>query len=172
MNSPERVDAGADARFVRFTEARSSLDIRCRLLDAAAPVNADLLWELAGLDRRYPAIHAMWTGPEISVPIAGNDVLPSRNLGAVSTENATSYPRAGDIVLVCAPQGTWKEGPPFDLIDIGLFYAEGARLLMPMGWIMGSVCARIVDEDVANAAVACAAIRHNGACELHLSRCD
>jgi len=163
-------DAGE--RFVRLTEARSGLDARCRLLDAAAPVNAALLWELAGLDRSYAAIHAMWTGPEISVPIAGNHELPGRDLAAVPAENATSYPRAGDIVLVCAPEGTWREGPPFDLIDIGLFYGDGARLLMPMGWVMGSVCAQIVASDLAAAAAACATIRRNGACELHLSRCD
>ena len=162
--------AGAAERIVRFTEARSGLDIRCRLLDAQARANAALLWDLAGLDIAHNAIHAMWTGPEISVPIAGDVVLPGCDVGAVPQENATSYPQAGDIALVCAPNGTWRDGPPFDLIDIGLFYAPGGRLLMPMGWIMGSVCARILDEDMAAAVEGCKTIRRNGACELRLSR--
>lgn len=171
-SNQESLITPARARLVRFSETRSGLDARALLLDAQAPAHAGLLWELAGLDRPHAAVHAMWTGPEISVPIAGNEVLPGRAIDAMPQENATSFPAGGDIALVCARQGTWKDGPPFDLIDIGLFYADGGRLLMPMGWIMASICARIVPEDREAAAAACRTIRRNGACDLRLSRCD
>lgn len=157
-------------RIVRLSEPRSGLDARCRLLSMAAPVNAALLWDLAGLDRAHDAIHAMWTGPEISVPIDGRAVLPGQDVGAVRPENATSHPLAGDIALVCAPQGSWRDGPPFDLVDVGIFYGAGGRMLMPMGWIMASICARIVDEDLSAAAAACGVIRRNGACAIRISR--
>jgi hypothetical protein len=47
-----------------------------------------------------------------------------------------------------------------------LFYARGARLLMPMGWIQASVCARVVSEDLAAVRSACQSIRQRGACRL------
>ncbi len=163
-------EAPATARIVRLSEPASGLDARCQLLDSLAPVHAALLWDLAGLEQSHNAIHAMWTGPEISVPINGGTVLPAVDLGIIKPENATSHPKAGDIALVCAPHGTWSDGPPFDLVDVGLFYGHGGRLLMPMGWIMASVCARILDEDLAAVTEACGRIRRNGACAIRISR--
>jgi hypothetical protein len=168
-------DSGAGvspmSRHIRFSEPLSGLDARCVLLDEQTPATAELLWDIAGLNRAHAAIHAMWTGPEISVPISANAVLPGRDVGQILLENATSYPQAGEIALVCARRNTWMGAPPFDLMDVGLFYDKGGRLLMPMGWIMGNICARIVDEDLAATADACCAIRRNGACQVHLSRC-
>jgi hypothetical protein len=157
-------------RTVLFTEERSGLRARATLLDALAPASAALLWDLAGRGPSFSAIHAMWTGPEISLPIDGAKALPGHDLRAVPVENATSFPQAGDIALVCAPRGTWRDGPPFDLVDVGLFYAAGGRLLMPMGWIMANICARIVDEDLVAAAAACRAIRTTGACAITITR--
>ncbi|WP_420138342.1 DUF3830 family protein [Sphingomonas sp.] len=157
-------------RTVLFSEAQSGLHARATLLDTLAPASAGLLWDLAGTGLSFSAIHAMWTGPEISLPIDGAKALPGQDLRAISVENATSYPQAGDIALVCAPRGTWRDGPSFDLVDVGLFYAAGGRLLMPMGWIMANICARIVDEDLAAAAAACRTIRINGGCAITITR--
>lgn len=157
-------------RTVLFSDARSGLRARATLLDALAPASAALLWDLAGAGLSFPAMHAMWTGPEISLPIDGAKVLPGHDLHAVPAENTTSFPNAGDVALVCAPRGTWRDGPPYDLVDVGLFYAAGGRLLMPMGWIMANICARIVDEDQAAAAAACRAIRSSGACAITITR--
>ncbi|MXO64950.1 DUF3830 family protein [Altericroceibacterium endophyticum] len=157
-------------RIVTFAEEQSGLNVRAELLDSAAPNNAQLLWDLAASGSAFNAVHAMWTGPEISIPIDGAAALPAYNMGDIPSENATSYPRAGDIALVCAPQGTWRDGPPFDLLDVGVFYGDGGRLLMPMGWIMGSVCARVLDEDREKLAQGCSAIRRNGNCSISISR--
>jgi Protein of unknown function (DUF3830) len=81
-------------------------------------------------------------------------------------ENATSYPDEGEIVVIYAPANTWKGQPPFGFLDVGIFYGRGARLLMPMGWIQGSVCGRIAGEDLAALRVACQSIRRRGACRL------
>jgi hypothetical protein len=157
------------SRTILLSEPRSGLNARAVLFDDLAPASAALLWSLAGTDTPFPALHAMWTGPEISVPIDGGQALPGQDL-TLPPENATSYPLAGDIALVSAPRGTWRDGPPFHLVDVGLFYAPGGRMLMPMGWIMANIAARIVAADLSAAADACRAIRRSGACDIRLSR--
>lgn len=157
-------------RTIRIGEQRSGLDCRIELLDHLAPRGAEALWSLAGAGGSHFAQHAMWTGPEISCPILGNRFPDATVFDAIPLENATSFPAAGDIVTVYAPKGTWTGQPPADFFDVGLFYGEGARLLMPMGWIMGSVSGRVVAEDMAAFRTGCAAIRRGGACELEFSR--
>ena len=53
------------------------------------------------------------------------------------------------------------------MFDIGLFYGPGARLLFPIGWLAGSVVAKV--RDVAALAEACGRIRRSGACDVTFS---
>lgn len=112
----------------------------------------------------------MWTGPEISCPVPSAQFPDRRLFDAMPLENATTYPAAGEIATVFAPRGQWKGMPDMDVFDIGLFYGDGARLLMPMGWIMASVAARVVPEDLAKFQAGCQAIRRGGVCELEFDR--
>lgn len=157
-------------RFIRITESRSGLDCRVELLDEQAPRGAAALWSLAGATTAHFAQHAMWTGPEISCPILGGAFPEADVFDGIPLENATSFPAAGEIVTVYAPKGSWKGQPAADFFDVGLFYGDGARLLMPMGWIMGSVSGRVVADDMEAFQKACAAIRRNGVCELEFLR--
>jgi hypothetical protein len=156
---------------ILIREPRSSLQARFELLDAAAPQSADVLWGLSGFDGAHDAIHAMWTGPEISCPIAVAKLPLSIDVAGVPTENATSFPAAGDLVLVPLPAGRWKGTGAADIVDLGFFYDGGGRLLMPMGWVTGNVCARVVPEDMSGLQAACRKIRAQGACQISLSRC-
>jgi hypothetical protein len=153
-------------RHIRVKEMDCALDVRMLLLDDLAPRWAEALWQIAGVGGVHDAIHAIWTGPEISCPIAEANLAESARLAGVPPENATSYPEEGDIAVVYAPTNTWKGQPPFAFFDVGLFYGRGARLLMPMGWIQASVCARIVSDDLTSFQSACQAIRRRGACRL------
>lgn len=153
-------------RIIRLVEPKSGLSARCRLLDEAAPVSAQFIWDLAERKAGFEAMHAIWTGPEISVPMPAATLPAGIAHPAVPAENATSYPDAGDIVLAYLPAGSTKDLPPGDFYDIGLFYGRGGRLMMPFGWIQANVCARILDEDLAKAQADCRAIRRNGACNL------
>ncbi|MAF62217.1 MULTISPECIES: DUF3830 family protein [Pseudomonadota] len=155
-------------RIIKLVEPQSGLSARCRLLDDAAPVSAAFLWELAERKAGFEAMHAIWTGPEISVPMPASTLPQGMAQPAIPAENATSYPEAGDIVLAYLAAGSTKGLPPGDFYDIGLFYGSGGRLLMPFGWIQANVCARILDEDLAKAQADCRAIRRNGACTLSL----
>lgn len=153
-------------RHIRIRESDSALDARVLLLDDLAPRSSDALWQIAAAGGAHEAIHAMWTGPEISCPIPAASLPPRLDLGNLPLENATSYPEEGDIAVVYAPANTWKGQPPFGFFDVGVFYGRGARLLMPMGWIQASICGRIVGEDMAAVRTACQAIRRRGACTL------
>lgn len=157
-------------RVIRIKESGSGLDCRVELLDAAAPRGAAALWSLAGAEGTHFAQHAMWTGPEISCPILADRFPEADVFDGIPLENATSFPAAGEIVTVYAPKGSWKGQPPADFFDVGLFYGDGARLLMPMGWIMGSVAGRVVAEDMDAFRTGCAAIRRSGVCQLEFVR--
>ena len=153
-------------RHIRIRESQSGLDARVLLLDDLAPRSSETLWQIAGTGGAHEAIHAMWTGPEISCPIPAANLPAQVDLSDLPLENATSYPEEGEIAVGYAPANTWKGQPPFGFFDVGVFYGRGARLLMPMGWIQASVCGRVVSEDLAAVRTACQSIRRRGACTL------
>jgi hypothetical protein len=153
-------------RLVRFTEPVCGLSVRCQLLDDKAPVSCQFLWDLAERRATFDAIHAIWTGPEISVPMPSGILPDDMPRPVIPEENATSFPDQGEIVLAYLAAGSTKGLPPGDFYDIGLFYASGGRLMMPFGWIKANVCARILDEDLAKAQVDFRNIRRGGACDL------
>jgi hypothetical protein len=156
-------------RQIRLTEPGAGLDCRLTLLDEKAPRAAEALWALAGTGGAFDAIHAMWTGPEISCPVPASAFPPGAAPDGALLENATSFPEAGEIAVVWAPENSFK-GQPFAFFDIGLFYGPGARLFMPMGWVMASVCANIAPEDFEAYRAGCTAIRRSGACRLTFSQ--
>jgi hypothetical protein len=158
-------------RQILIREPRSGLQARFELLDAAAPQSAEVLWTLSSVDRAHDAIHAMWTGPEISCPIAVAGLPVAVDTAAVPVENATTFPAAGELILVPLPAGRWKGTGTADIVDLGVFYDGGGRLLMPMGWITGNVCARVVPEDLSALQAGCRKIRAHGACQLSMSHC-
>jgi hypothetical protein len=123
------------------------------------------LWALAGAGGAHDAIHAMWTGPEISCPVPATSFPPGALPHGVTAQNATSFPEAGDIAVVWAPENSFK-GQTFAFFDVGLFYGPGGRLYMPNGWIMASVCAQVAKEDFEAYRAGCMAIRRSGACRL------
>lgn len=157
-------------RHILLSEPRSKLSARCELLDEAAPRSAAFLWALAGTEDGYKAIHAMWTGPEISCPLPAASLPDDLGRGNLPQENATSFPEAGDIVVAFAVAGSLKGLPPGNFFDVGLFYGAGGRLFMPFGWLMGNVAARIVEADLPAAQEACKTIRESGTCRLKFGR--
>src|ERR1700678_2427995 len=95
-------------RHIRIREPDSGLDARVFLLDDLAPRSAQALWQIAGAGGAQEAIHAMWTGPEISCPIPEAKLPAALDLSPLVPENATSYPDEGDIAVVYAPLNSWK----------------------------------------------------------------
>lgn len=155
-------------RQILLKEPVSNLSVRCNLLDEKAPLSAEFIWQLAQRKLSFDALHAIWTGPELSCPLPAS-VLPSdMTKSTIPAENATSFPSCGDLVLASLASRSVKGLPPGNFFDIGVFYGDGARMLMPFGWIMVNVCATIVPEDLAQAKSSMKAIQRNGACKLFL----
>lgn len=153
-------------RHIRLVEPRSGLSARCELLDALAPASCAFLRALAERRASFEAMHAIWTGPEISVPMPQAMLPAAVEAAAIPEENATTYPDAGDIVLAYLAAGSIKGLPPGAFYDLGLFYGGGGRLLMPFGWLRANVAARILADDLAKAQADCRTIRRNGACTI------
>lgn len=152
---------------IRIREERSGLSIVATLIEDRAPANAAFLWDFFAAPRVIPAIHAMWTGPEISAPVPDAELTDAQRAAGLPLEHATIMPQPGDVVLTYLPPRVWGGGPA-PVFDIGLFYGAGARLLFPIGWQPGSIAARILD--VASLAAACGRIRQSGACTLIFER--
>jgi hypothetical protein len=155
-------------RFIRIRETPSGLDASFRLLETETPSSSAFLWGFLEQPRRVKAIHAMWTGPEISCPVPAT-MVEDRLRRPIPQENVTIMPLAGDFVLVYVPPFR-SRGNPDPVYDLGVFYAPGGRMLFPAGWVAGNVVARCAPEAVAALAAACAAIRENGACTVEFSR--
>jgi hypothetical protein len=153
------------AQAIRISEPGSGLDVMAALEVGRAPGSAEFLTSWLGLPREVPAIHAIWTGPEISCPIPSPQV-PERWRGAPPpVENGTMLPAAGDVVLAHVPPRLWG-GAEDELFDLGLFYAPGGRLLLPIGWVTASLVARVPASAHEAMGIACGSIRRSGACVL------
>ncbi len=159
------------SRRIIFTEERSGLAAQAVLLDDVAPANAGFLWDYLERPRTIPSMHAMWTGPEISCPVPDADITPEWRDWVPPVENGTMFPAAGDVVLAHVPPRMWG-GVPHPIFDIGLFYAPGGRLLLPVGWVVGSLCAQVQHEDLAALKAACTTIRRNGVCTIEAARVE
>ncbi|WP_269714744.1 DUF3830 family protein [Caulobacter sp. NIBR2454] len=157
-------------RAVRISEARSGLSARFELLDQLAPQSCAALWALAQDATPREALHAMWTGPELSCPLAAGDLPAAIDVTALTLENAVRHPNAGELVLTVFDPGPIGPARPFvdGGLDLGIFYGDGGRLLFPVGWIEGSLCARVSPEDLDGLASAARLIRRQGVCELQL----
>lgn len=154
---------------IAFADPASGLSATAELLGDKAPVNAAFLWELLASPCAVPSLHAIWTGPEISCPVPDAALTAGQRETTLPLENATIHPQPGDVVLVRLPSHMWG-GMPTPLVDIGLFYGPGARLLLPVGWLAGSVVARVAPSDLPDFAAACGRIRRTGACTITFSR--
>ena len=156
-------------RAIRIQEDRSGLDVTAHLLADAAPANAGFLWDFLATPRDIPALHAMWTGPEISAPIPDSMLQDKQRAEGLPQENATVMPQPGELVLAYLPARVWGggEAPVFDL---GLFYGPHGRLFFPIGWHAGSVVARVGHDQLPALAEACKRIRAGGACTLRFAR--
>ena len=152
---------------IRIREDRSGLSAVATLIEDRAPAHAGFLRDFFGTPRSIPAIHAMWTGPEISAPVPDAMLTAAQRAAGLPLENATIMPQPGEVVLTFLPPRVWGGGAA-PVFDIGLFYGPGARLLFPIGWQPGSVCARIAD--VPALAAACGRIRQSGVCTLLFER--
>jgi len=155
-------------RQIEFLHERLGKHIRCTLLDDLAPRSCAFLWSLASSGAQFSVNHAMWTGPELSFPLPSCALQANVDRTPVPQENATAFPRAGDVVVAWLAAGTVRGLPSGDFFDVGIFYDEGGRLLMPFGWLQANVAARIVVGDLPLAQEMARDIRQHGGCTFRI----
>lgn len=161
-----------EVRRILISEPRSGLAVPFVLLDQDAPFACEALWRLAAASRSWAGLHAMWTGPEISCPIAREHLPEGIDLSAWPHENETSHPGAGDLVLTPIAAGPPSPTTPFlrGGLDLGLFYGPDGRLFFPAGWLQGTVCAKIDPAHAKALTHGARLIRQSGACQLTIEQ--
>jgi len=141
--------------------------VRARLLDELAPRTCDAIWELAALAPELLAVHAAFTGRELSVRIPVDLANRVEMLLALPPENQTLFPIPGDFIWSQLPPYAWT-GIKEPLYDLGIFYGRDSRLLLPVGWLAGNRFAEILADDLPALAALSAQTQMEGAKRLVL----
>jgi hypothetical protein len=141
---------------------------QARLLDELAPRTCAVIWELAGLAPQLVAVHAAFTGRELSVRIPAELALQAGD-PKVPPENQTLFPIPGDLIWAQLPPYAWS-GVTEPLYDLGIFYGRDSRLLLPVGWVAGNRFAEILPNHLPALARLAARTQMEGAKRLILRR--
>src|ERR1700754_3043492 len=109
-------------REILFREQRSGLSARAAVRPERTPQSCEFLGDLlSGGPVAIPAVHGMWTGPEISCPLPESGIPAGWQHAWLAPENATMFPAAGDVILTFTPAFTWG-GTPHPIFSLALFY--------------------------------------------------
>jgi hypothetical protein len=135
------------------------------LLEDRAPQTSAYIWELLQHPLELEAVHAMFTGRELSVniPYEGCEnglVLPR--------ENQTMFPLPGDLIWNAYAAYEWQ-GIPHPVYDFGIFYGRESRILLPAGW-RPSNCFGTITENLEAFASVCAKCQREGVKRIRLER--
>jgi hypothetical protein len=125
------------------------VELRAELTQALAPESCALLARALERPLSCTARHAIWTGPEISMPLP--TCQQTEPLAQHPAEALSVFPQPGDLLLTALPPHAWP-GQAGALIDLGLFYGPQGRCFFPLGWLAGTLVARLLPEDLAAAA--------------------
>lgn len=153
-------------RKIKMTFVDESVSAIAVLLDDKAPRTAQMIWDV--LDKPFEgyAIHAMFTGRELSFGLPC-DRVPDEALG-IPPENQTVFPIPGDLIWNGYYPYQWQ-GVPNPVYDFGIFYGRDSRLLLPVGWRPSNHFGCIV-ENLSEFASVCARCQTEGKKLLRLER--
>jgi hypothetical protein len=116
------------------------------MLDELAPETCAAMRRLADAKLELVAVHAAFTGRELSIRIPAEVASTVRGL-ATPPENQTLFPIPGDVLWSHLPPYAWS-GIAEPLFDLGIFYGRDSRLLLPVGWVPGNRFGQIELKDL------------------------
>jgi len=116
---------------IKMTFVDENVSSVAMLLEDRAPETSIFLWEALERPLEGFAIHAMWTGRELSFPISP-DRIDKKALD-LPPENQTVFPIPGDLIWNAYQPYQWQ-GIPHPVYDFGIFYGRDSRILLPVGW--------------------------------------
>ena len=149
-------------RQLRFTFVDRGISGLVDFYEEFAPKTCETIWSALASPIRVPAIHAIYSGPEI---MSAQSFDPR----SIPNENQTVIPAPGDVLWFYQAPNLMK-GLTDEFWEIGLFYGDGGRIFGPMGWLPVNFFARMRQEDLPAFAAECRDIRISGAKVLEIAR--
>jgi hypothetical protein len=151
---------------IRITFVDEAISCVADLFEDKAPKTARFIWDMLSGPVEGLGVHAMWTGREISFPIAA-DLIPG-DVGFVPPENQTVIPTPGNLIWNAYYPYQWF-GNPNPVYDFGIFYGPDSRLFLPMGWRPSNLFGQIT-ENLTDFAKACARVQLEGRKRIRIER--
>jgi len=152
---------------IRLTFVEEGVSAIAELLEDQAPQTAQMIWELLEKPLENQAIHAMFTGRELSFGVPESR-LSWEKAFSLPPENQTMFPIPGDLVWNAYQPYQWQ-GTPHAVYDFGIFYGRECRILLPTGWRPSNRFGMIV-KNLDTFAEVCARVQREGVKLIRLER--
>ena len=137
------------------------------LLEDKAPQTAQMIWDLLETPMENKAIHAMFTGRELSFGVP-NERVDESTIFDLPPENQTMFPMPGSLIWNAYRPYQWL-GTPRAVYDFGIFYGNESRILLPTGWRPSNHFGDIV-ENLDEFAACCARCQREGVKLIRIER--
>ena len=152
---------------IRMTFVNEGVSSFAILLEDKAPKTAEMIWQLLSKPVENEAIHAMFTGRELSFGVP-NDRMDESTIFDLPPENQTMFPLPGSLVWNAYRPYQWL-GTPRPVYDFGIFYGSESRILLPTGW-RPSNCFGTIVENLEEFAAVCARCQREGVKRIKIER--
>ena len=114
---------------IKLTFVEEGISAIAVLLEDKAPQTARMIWDLLETPMENDAIHAMFTGRELSFGVP-NDRVDESTIFDLPPENQTMFPLPGSLIWNAYQPYQWL-GTPRAVYDFGIFYGPESRILLP-----------------------------------------
>jgi len=152
---------------IRMTFVEEGISAGAVLLEDKAPQTAALIWSLLETPMENKAIHAMYTGRELSFGVP-NERVDESTVFDIPPENVTMFPLPGSLIWNAYRPYQWL-GTPHAVYDFGIFYGPESRILLPTGWRPSNHFGDIV-ENLDEFAACCARCQREGVKLIRIER--
>ena len=152
---------------IRMTFVEEGVSCVAVLLEDKAPQTAQMIWDLLETPLENKAIHAMFTGRELSFGVP-NERMDESTIFDLPPENQTMFPMPGSLIWNAYRPYQWL-GTPRAVYDFGIFYECESRILLPTGWRPSNHFGDIV-ENLDEFAACCARCQREGVKLIRIER--
>ena len=152
---------------IKLTFVEEGISAIAVLLEDKAPQTARMIWDLLETPMENDAIHAMFTGRELSFGVP-NDRVDESTIFDLPPENQTMFPLPGSLIWNAYQPYQWL-GTPRAVYDFGIFYGPESRILLPTGWRPSNHFGDIV-ENLEEFAACCARCPREGVKKIRIQR--
>ncbi len=152
---------------IKLTFVEEGISAIAVLLEDKAPQTARMIWDLLETPMENDAIHAMFTGRELSFGVP-NDRVDESTIFDLPPENQTMFPLPGSLIWNAYQPYQWL-GTPRAVYDFGIFYGPESRILLPTGWRPSNHFGDIV-ENLEEFAACCARCQREGVKKIRIQR--